>query len=68
MPRNRDTTEVALTVDGTPVVPVEDYSIRFERSGGVGPTTAVLLLRGEPVVSPWRLTLVAEADAPARVS
>ncbi len=68
MPHNRDSTEITLTVDGAPVVPVDEYSIRFDRPGGTGPTRAVLLLRGEPVVGPWRLTLVAEAGAPAGVS
>jgi len=67
MPR-KDYTEAALTIDGAPVVPNEEYSIRFERPGGAGPSRAVLLHRGEPVVSPWRLTLVADSQEGVRVS
>lgn len=63
-----DRTESALIVDGVPVVPNEEYSIRFERANGAGPSRAVLLHRGEPVVGPWRLTLLAEAQEGVRVT
>jgi len=67
MHRN-DRTEAALIVDGEPVVPNEEYSIRFERPGGTGPSRAVLMHRGEPVVGPWRLTLVADSQPGVRVT
>jgi hypothetical protein len=68
MRRVSDRTEAALIVDGVPVVPNEEYSIRFERPGGAEPSRAVLLYRGEPVVSQWRLTLVVDSQESVKVS
>lgn len=55
--------EVFLVIDGQPVAPTEDYSIRLERAEA-GPCRAVLYHKDQPVTEPHRFLTHAQTRAP----